>query len=78
MSADDLQYGLQYDFVEWYVWSSIIKSTAFAFIISSVSAFCGYYVQGGSKGVGKASTNAVVTCSALILFADLVLTPLLV
>jgi phospholipid/cholesterol/gamma-HCH transport system permease protein len=77
MPAVDLEYGLQYEFVEWYVWSSFIKSLFFAFIISSVSAFYGYSVKGGSTDVGKASTNAVVKSSVLILFADLVLAKLL-
>ena len=77
MTATDLEYGLQYMFVEWYVWCSIIKSLFFAFIIASVSAFFGYTVDGGSIEVGKASTDAVVTSSVLILFADLILTQLL-
>ena len=77
MSAEDLQYGLQYDFVEWFVWSGYIKSFVFAFIISSVSAFFGYTVRGGSIEVGKASTDAVVCSSVLILFADLILTRLM-
>ena len=55
----------------------IIKSLFFAFIISSVSAFTGYNVEGGSIEVGKASTNAVVASSMLILFSDLFLTQLL-
>jgi phospholipid/cholesterol/gamma-HCH transport system permease protein len=55
----------------------IIKSFFFAFIISSVSAYCGYTVEGGSVEVGKASTTAVVTSSMLILFSDLFLTNLL-
>lgn len=49
----------------------------FAFIIASVSAFFGYTVDGGSIAVGKASTDAVVSSSVLILFADLILTKLL-
>jgi phospholipid/cholesterol/gamma-HCH transport system permease protein len=77
MTAVDLEYGIQYDFVEWFIWCSIIKSLFFAFIISSVSAFFGYTVKGGSLEVGKASTNAVVSSSVLILFSDLVLTQLL-
>ena len=77
MSAEDLQYGLQYDFVEWFVWSGYIKSFVFVFIISSVSAFFGYTVRGGSIEVGKASTDAVVCSSVLILFADLILTRLM-
>jgi len=77
MTATNLEYGLQYSFVEWYVWCGIIKSFFFAFIIASVSAFFGYTVEGGSIDVGKASTNSVVSSSALILFADLILTQLL-
>jgi phospholipid/cholesterol/gamma-HCH transport system permease protein len=78
MTAVDLEYGLQYGFVEWYVWSSFIKSLFFAFIISSVSAYYGYNVKGGSTDVGKASTDSVVSSSVLILFSDLILTKLLV
>ncbi len=77
MPASQLEYGLQYMFVEWYVWCSIIKSIVFAFIISSVASFFGYSVDGGSIEVGKASTNAVVCSSVLILFFDLILTKLL-
>ena len=77
MNATNLAYGLQYMFEEWFVWYSIIKSLFFAFIIASVSSFFGYTVEGGSIDVGKASTNAVVCSSVLILFADLILTKLL-
>ena len=77
ITADDLTYGLQHSFNQWFVWMGIIKSFFFAFIISSVSAFYGYTVEGGSVEVGKASTNSVVHCSMLILFADIFLTQLL-
>lgn len=77
MTADDLTVGLQYEFQQWYIWCSIIKSLFFAFIIASVAAFYGYRVEGGSIEVGKASTDSVVSCSVLILFADIVLTQLL-
>lgn len=77
MMATDLEYGLQYSFVEWYAWSGIFKSFFFAFIIASTSSYFGYTVEGGSIEVGKASTNAVVSSSVLILFADLILTKLL-
>jgi phospholipid/cholesterol/gamma-HCH transport system permease protein len=77
MPAVDLEYGFQYEFVEWYVWSSFIKSLFFAYIIASVSAFYGYSVKGGSTDVGKASTDSVVMSSVLILFSDLVLTKLI-
>ena len=77
MTPGDLTYGLQYEFSQWYIWCSIIKSFFFAFIITSVASFYGYTVEGGSIEVGKASTDAVVSCSVLILFADIILTQLL-
>lgn len=77
ITVDDLTVGLLHDFNQWFIWMSIIKSFVFAFIISSVSAYCGYTVEGGSIDVGKASTNAVVRSSMLILFVDIFLTPLL-
>lgn len=77
ITADDLTIGLQHDFNQWYVWMSLFKSLFFAFIIASVSSYYGYTVEGGSFDVGKASTNAVVSSSILILFADIFLTQLL-
>ncbi|MBP3679179.1 MAG: ABC transporter permease, partial [Bacteroidaceae bacterium] len=77
LNAEDLEYGLQYSFQEWFIWCSFIKSIFFAYIIASVSAYFGYTVEGGSIAVGKASTDSVVMSSVLILFSDLVLTQLL-
>ena len=69
--------GIQYAFIPYYVFYSIVKSVAFAFIISSVAAFYGYYANGGALDVGKASTNAVVNGSILILFFNLLITNLM-
>ncbi len=77
LPPDDLTLGLQHNFVPWFLWMSIIKSSVFAFIIASVSSFFGYTVEGGSVEVGKASTAAVVNSSVLILFSDVFLTQLL-
>ena len=77
LTPDDLTVGLQHSFIPWFLWMSIIKSSFFAFIISSVSSFFGYTVEGGSVEVGKASTAAVVNSSVLILFSDVFLTQLL-
>ena len=74
---DDLTLGLQHSFQPWFVWMSIIKSLFFAFIISAVPSYFGYTVEGGSVNVGKASTNAVVSSSVLILCSDVFLTQLL-
>lgn len=70
-------YGLQTLFQEWYVWYALIKCLFFSFTISSVASYFGYYVKGGALEVGKASTNAVVTSSVVILLLDVVLTKLL-
>lgn len=77
LPPDDLTAGLQHNFVPWFLWMSILKSLVFAYIIASVSSFFGYTVEGGSVEVGKASTNAVVSSSVLILFTDVFLTQLL-
>ena len=77
MAPDDLTLGLQHNFNAWFIWMSIIKSLFFAVIIASVPAYFGYTVEGGSVNVGKASTDAVVSSSALILFSDVFLTQLL-
>lgn len=77
ISVNRYVYGIQAMFIEWYVWYGIIKSVVFAYIIASVSAYFGYYVKGGALEVGKASTNAVVSSSILILLMDVVLTKLL-
>lgn len=77
ITPSDLTAGLQHSFTQWFFWMGVIKSVFFAFIISSVSSYYGYTVEGGSIEVGKASTDAVVSCSMLILFYDLFLTQLL-
>lgn len=77
ITATDLTSGMLYEFNQWFFWMGVIKSVFFAFIIASVSSFFGYTVEGGSINVGKASTNAVVSSSMLILFSDLFLTQML-
>ena len=70
-------YGIQYDFKASYIFYSMKKSLVFAFIITSVSSYYGYYVKGGALDVGKASTNSVVMSSILILLADVILTKIM-
>ncbi len=77
LTVETYVFGIQSFFNEWYVWYGIIKTIAFAFIISTVASFYGYYVKGGALEVGKASTDAVVVSSILILLADVILTKLL-
>jgi len=77
ISTDDFIYGIQYAFIPYYIVYSLIKTIVFAFIITSISAFQGYYVEGGSLEVGRASTKAVVHSSILILLFNVILTQLL-
>ena len=77
ISVSTYIYGIQTMFIEYYVWYSIEKSLIFAFIIASISSYYGYYVKGGSLEVGKASTNAVVMSSVIILLFDVILTKIL-
>lgn len=69
--------GITTTFNPFYVYFSIIKTLVFGFLIATVPAYLGYYVQGGALEVGRASTKSVVNTSILILFFDLVLTQLL-
>jgi phospholipid/cholesterol/gamma-HCH transport system permease protein len=77
ISSEDYVYGIQYAFIPYYVTYAIIKTLFFAFIITSVSAFQGYFVEGGSLEVGRASTKAVVYSSILVLLFNVILTQLL-
>jgi phospholipid/cholesterol/gamma-HCH transport system permease protein len=69
--------GLRMTFVSFYIAYGLIKMAVFNFIISSVSAFYGYYAVGGSRDVGRAATNGIVSCSLCILIFNLILTHLL-
>jgi phospholipid/cholesterol/gamma-HCH transport system permease protein len=77
LSSSDYIYGIQYLFVPFYITYALVKTVVYAFIITSVSAFYGYTVQGGALEVGRASTRGVVYSSILILLADLVLTQMM-
>jgi phospholipid/cholesterol/gamma-HCH transport system permease protein len=70
-------YGLQYQFNSFNITYALIKTVVFAFIIASISAYHGYYTEGGALEVGRSSTKAVVYCSILILIFNFILTQLL-
>ena len=69
--------GIRYDFKPFYITYSLVKSSVFAFIITSISGFFGYYANGNSLEVGRASTRAVVVSSIVILIFNLILTQIL-
>lgn len=70
-------YGIQYMFKPYNVLYALIKTVVFAFIITSVSSYHGYFTDGGSLEVGKSSTKAVVYSSIIILIFNFILTQLL-
>jgi phospholipid/cholesterol/gamma-HCH transport system permease protein len=69
--------GLMEEFVPYNVFFALTKAYVFSFIISSIPAFYGYYVRGGALEIGRASTKAVVVSCVMILFADYILSALL-
>ncbi len=69
-------YGIQAFFESWKLYYSFTKVEVFAFLITSVSSYFGYFTTGGALEVGKSSTRAVVYTSILILFFGLIITNL--
>src|SRR5215467_2808181 len=77
LSNSTFDKGLLEGFLPYNVFFALAKGYTFAFLISSIPAYFGYYVQGGALEIGRASTKAVVTSCILILFADYILAALL-
>jgi phospholipid/cholesterol/gamma-HCH transport system permease protein len=59
------------------IWSGVIKSAVFGLILTLTGCVRGYYTYGGAEGVGRSTTNAVVSASLIILLADFFLTKVL-
>ena len=77
LSAAQYDKGLLGSYQPYNVFFALIKAYTFAFIISSIPAYYGYYVEGGALEIGRSSTKAVVVSCVAILFADYVLAALL-
>src|SRR6266513_5379227 len=60
------------------VFMGLLKPIFFGFIISTVGCYYGITAHGGTQGVGRATTQAVVAASVLILITDFFLTKLLI
>jgi phospholipid/cholesterol/gamma-HCH transport system permease protein len=59
--------GMKSSFEVWDGVFGLIKATFFGFIITSIACYQGYYVEGGSEGVGQATMSTVVlTCLAVV------------
>jgi phospholipid/cholesterol/gamma-HCH transport system permease protein len=77
LAPETFDRGLFQSFMPFNVTFALIKAYTFAFIISSISSYYGYNVQGGALEIGRASTQAVVTSCIMILLADYVLAAIL-
>ena len=69
--------GLRSFFDSYNIFMMFVKAVVFAFLLTSISCYQGYYVKGGSIELGQASTQAVVLSDILILFADYLIALLL-
>ena len=77
MLTGDYIEGLFYCFEPFSITYALVKGAVFAFIITSISAYWGYYAKGNSLEVGRASTRAVVAGSVTIMIFDLILTQIM-
>lgn len=77
LATDIFDIGLRQNLNMYNINFAMYKSYTFAFILSSIPAYFGYNVKGGSLEIGRASTSAVVVSCILILFADYALAALL-
>ena len=77
ISPQDYVAGLRSSFVPYNIFFMCVKPFVFGFLISSISAFKGYYTQGGALEVGQASTIAVTNSCIAVLIADYLLAQLL-
>ena len=77
LSASTYDKGLLEGFLPYNAVFALVKAYTFAFIISSLSSFFGYYLKVFSLEIGRSSTKAVVVSCILILFADYLLSALL-
>jgi phospholipid/cholesterol/gamma-HCH transport system permease protein len=77
LSASTFDKGLVQGFQPYNVFFALTKAYTFGFIISSIPAYYGYYVKGGSLEIGRASTKSVVVSCVMILFSDYILAQLL-
>ena len=76
-SFADFQLGMQIDFKTYDVVYALIKTSVFALIMTSVSAYHGYHTEGGALDVARSSTKAVVYSAVIIMISNLVLTQIL-
>jgi len=70
LADNEYVYGIRYGFKEYNVLVAVVKAIVFGFLVSSISAYEGFYTNGGALEVGKSSTSAVTKSCVAILLGD--------
>jgi len=60
----------------WDLYSGMIKSVVFAWIVITIDCNAGLHVEGGAEGVGQATTSSVVQALLAMLVTNAILTSL--
>jgi phospholipid/cholesterol/gamma-HCH transport system permease protein len=76
-STDTYIYGLRFFYINSDIYYALTKAVVFAFLITSIASFFGYYTKGGALDVGRSSTQSVVSASIAILIANFLLTQMI-
>ena len=76
-TLEDYITGIQLDFIPFHITYAFIKTIVFAFVLSTIPSYHGYYMKGGALEVGKASTIAFVWTSVVIILLNYILTQML-
>ena len=76
LTANEFIQGARESFIPYNLFFSLLKSFTYAFLITSISSYQGFYTSGGALEVGSSSTKAVVYSAVMILFSDYLLAEL--
>lgn len=77
MTSADYIHGIRFEYDSFKVVYTLIKSVVFSFLITSISAYFGYYTKGGALEVGRSSTLAVVYSMIMILISNYLITQIM-
>jgi phospholipid/cholesterol/gamma-HCH transport system permease protein len=77
LTSADVIYGMRYYFRPWPLYFSVIKGCVFGVAITFIACFVGLEGKGGAEGVGRATTNAVVLTTIVLMALDVLMVPLL-
>lgn len=76
-STDTYIFGIRSFYSDLELQYALTKAVVFAFLITSIASFYGYYTKGGALDVGRSSTQSVVSSSIAILIANFLLTQMI-